>query len=140
MKGQLWDIVLLILILGFLIFLLSQIFLVTGEVFKIDAVINSEKVTGIINILLSSPAETTQKYYLPDGVCSLNIKYYGGLTLVNFTSNNRGVVTSAITEPLITDIVVNDADIICDEKEEKKIFFKRCADEIKIFESMEQTC
>lgn len=138
MKGQLWDIMVVILTLGFMIFLVNIAFGSVAESIGIDAEINSEKIAGIINILQASPTKTTQTYFMPEGECSIDIRTYGGLSIINFTETSFEVQRSAVKEPIMTEIVIDDFTAQCAE-DEKKVYFQRCFDRIKISEQ-EVTC
>ncbi len=132
MKGQLWDICVIVLTFGFLIFIVYMAFGSVSETVKISAIVNSEKVTGVINVLQSSATETTQSYFLPDGECKLTISTYEDLAIVNFTSTAFGATQSSITEPLTTGVVVNGFEADCDKNKETRVYFQRCMDEIFI--------
>ena len=135
MKGQLWDICVMILTLGFLIFLVNAAFGSIDEAFRISAVINSEEITGVINVLQAAPSKTTYTYFLPAAECKLTIKSYESLTIVNFTSTTFGIANTGITEPLMKGLPIDDIVADCDNNEEKKIFFQRCSDAIRINEN-----
>src|SRR3989344_6434932 len=104
MRGQLWDMFVILLTLGFLIFVVNTAFTAIGEVIKLNAVVNQEKITGVINVLQSSPPVTRQVYTLPEGECSLVVKAYGPLAIVNMTTVASGTRQSALGELLMTGV------------------------------------
>ena len=99
-----------------------------NEIIRTSAHIRAVQIAGIINLLESSPDETTHTYLLPTEKCNITINKN-----VQVIMGEEGDKYAKATAELITtDIVIQKSFIECNTEREQAIIFKREGNEIKI--------
>jgi len=140
MRGILWTLVSVILILAFLTFLIPTLFGAVGNAVQVNAVINAEQMAGIINILESSPANGQYKFFLPDADCKVQLKTKNGIAVLNFS------ITLGTEQQHLVEIIENGVSVSllpqsgqegieCDKGREKPLYFARLNNNIFISEN-----
>lgn len=128
----LWTFILIFLTLVAIYFYVSNVFGAVSESVRASASLNSDKITGIINVLQVSPSVTCNRYALPRIDCTLRIDDMR----VNFTDNKNQI--SYINYYLQSPVTVRTGgmiEIACDPSTEKAIYMARCSNEIIIKDS-----
>ncbi|MFH0949316.1 MAG: hypothetical protein V1802_02405 [Candidatus Aenigmatarchaeota archaeon] len=128
MKGMMLSALIVIVVVGLLlIYLVSSIFGSVALVTQTSARLNAENVAGIINMLMTSSEQATQKYIMPKIDCTLSIKN----GFVDFTV--RGKQNEIWIMPYLrSNIAVGELIENCNAQAEKELYFTKCTDMIFI--------
>ncbi len=129
----LWTFILIFLTLVAVYFYVSNVFGAVSESVRASASLNSDKITGIINVLQASPSVTCNRYALPRIDCTLRIDNMR----VNFTDNKNHIsyINYYLQSPVTVSTGSGIIEIMCDPSTEKAIYMARCGNEIIISDS-----
>ncbi len=112
------------LIIGLLLVTVGRKILVgfAGELVQTDAALTAREISGIVNVLQTSPENTTVFYYLSKGNCSINLTDIFVESRVSFHGINRRGLSYFVENDCIKTI---SSYIECDPEKEKTIVLKR---------------
>ncbi len=137
MRGTLWSYITLLVLAVEITTVAHVIYGAFDESASLTAALHGERVSGIVNLLQSSPVGTQHQYLLPRGSCALRVRP-GSITFAAKSSNVQINYSSDYTKIIDANFrgkitVSKDFfEIECSKRSEKVIYFKRCESEIKV--------
>ena len=137
MRGTLWSYITLLILAIEITTVANVIYGAFDESASLSAALNGERVSGIVNLLQSSPPGTQHEYMLPRGSCALRVRP-GSITFaakssnvqINYSSDYTKIVDGNFRDKI--KVSKDFFEIDCNKKSEKPLYFKRCKDEIKV--------
>ncbi len=137
MRGTLWSYITLLILAIEVAAVAHVLYGAFDESASLSAALNGERISGIVNLLQSSPPGTQHEYLLPRGSCALRVRP-GSITFAAKSSNVQLNYSSDYTKIIDNNFrgkvkVSKDFfEVECNKRSEKPIYFKRCENEIKV--------
>jgi preprotein translocase subunit YajC len=135
MKGvYLTTFILLFLTLVFMFYVYRNFSAASAASTEFVSSIQVQQIAGIINVLQTTSGDGSHIYSLPKGNCEMRISSV--VTFVQHSGNEKISTTHGIIR---TGVEVKDSSIKCDPLKDKRLFIRRCGNQIDVTE-IENPC
>jgi len=135
MRGTLWSFITMLVLAIEIAAVSHVIYGAFDESASLNTILNGEHVSGIINMLQSSPSGTSYDYTLPRGRCGLRVRPASATSSIraaNAQINYSSDFTFIIDENSKSKINAAYFESGCSSVKEKHVFFKKCGNEIRV--------